>query len=163
MAVTVLESNAIGFHPSANLGGGSGVIPTRAGVEAGSQSFKKGAILIESSGSIATAAADPVAAIIGVAAHDASGVTGREVLYYPALPGMVFEATLEDQSNTDHALVQGNIFANFGAQVDNNGIWYVDENETSDTCVHVVGHKDPIGTTRARVYVSFEHDKTSYE
>lgn len=163
MAVSTLQSNAIGFHPSANLGGGSGVVPLRSGVEAASQSFKKGAVLIESSGSIAIAAADAVAAIIGIAAHDASGVTGREVLYYPALPGMVFECTLEDETNEDHALVQGNVFANYAVQVDNNGIWYADENDTTNTAVHVVGHKDPIGTTRARVYVSFEHDKTSYE
>jgi len=163
MAVVNLLSQGIGFHPHANLGGGSGVVPLRKGVEAASQSWKKGAVLIESSGSIAIAAADATSAILGVAAADASGVTGREVLFYPALPGMVFEATLEDQANEDHALVQGNLYANYAIQVDGNGIFYVDENDTSNTSVHVVGHKDAIGTTRARVYVSFEHDKTSYE
>lgn len=163
MAVVNLLSQGIGFHPHANLGGGSGVIPTRKGIEAASQSFKKGAVLIESGGKVAIAAADAVAAILGVAAADASGVTDKEVLFYPALPGMVFEATFEDQTNENHALAAANVYANYAIQVDSNGIFYVDENDTTNTSVQIVGHKDPVGTTRARVYVSFEHDKTSYE
>lgn len=163
MAVGTLKSNAFGFHPSHNLGGGSGVIPLRSGLEAATQSFKKGAVLIESSGKVAIAAADPTADILGIAAADASGVTDREVLYYPALPGMVFEATFEDQTNEDHALAAANFYGNFAAQVDSAGNWYVDENDTTNTCVHIVGAKDAVGVTRARVYVSFEHDKTSYE
>lgn len=163
MAVGALQSQGIGLIPSKNLGGGSGVIPTMEGVEAAGQSWKKGAVLIESSGKVAIASADPTSAILGVAAGDASGVTDAKCLFYPARPGMVFEATYEDETNENHALVQGDLYTNHALQVDSNGIWYVDENDTSNTAVVIVGHKDPIGTTRARVFVEFEVDKTSWE
>lgn len=163
MAVTSLLSQAIGFIPSKNMGGGSGIIPLREGAEAASQSWKKGAVLIESSGSIAAAAADAVADILGVAAGPATGTTGAQVLYYPATPGMIFECTLEDQSNQNHVLAQSNIYANYAVQVDNDGIYYADENDTTNTAVVIVGAKDALGTTRARVYVQFEVDKTSFE
>ncbi len=88
----------------------------------------------------------------------------RKFSYYPAKAGYrIFEATFEDQANEDHALVQGNFYGNFAVQVDNNGIFYVDENDTTNTAVVIVGAKDAIGTTRARVRVQFEVDKTSYE
>ena len=163
MAVGALRSNAVGFIPSKNLGSASGVIPLMAGVEAATQSWKKGAVLINSSGKIAIAAADPVAEIVGVAAGPASGVTDAEVLYYPARPGMVFEATFEDETNQDHVLVIANMFANFAVQLDSNGIFYVDENDTTNTGVVIVGYKDALGTTRARVFVEFEVDKTVSE
>lgn len=163
MAVGALRSNAIGFIPSKNMGGGSGVVPLHAGVEAAAQSFKKGAILIESSGKVGIAANDAVANILGVAAGDASGVTDREVLFYPALPGMVFEATFEDESGQDYALLQADFYTNHSVMVDSGGIWYVDKNDTTNTAVEIIGSKDAIGTTRARVFVTFEVDKTTFE
>jgi hypothetical protein len=163
MAVVNLQSQGIGLIPSKNLGGGSGVVPMMEGVEAAAQSWKKGAILIESSGKVAIASADPTSAILGVAAGDASGVTDAKCLFYPARPGMVFEATYEDQNSENHALVQGDLYTNHALQVDGNGIWYVDENDTTNTAVVIVGHKDALGTTRARVFVEFEVDKTSWE
>lgn len=163
MAVSTLQSQAIGFMPSKNLGGGSGVIPLEAGVEAASQSWIAGAVLIESSGKIAQAAADPTSAILGIAAGPATGVTDSQVLYYPAKPGMIFEATFEDQTNEDHALAQSNFYGNFACQVDSSGNWYVDENDTTNTSVSIRGSKDAVGTTRARVFVEFEVDKTSWE
>lgn len=165
-AVSSLQSNAIGLVPYASLAGGTGVVPTMRGNEAASQSFVKGAVLINSSGKIATASADPTDNIIGVAAEPASGVTDDPVTFYPALPGLVFEATLEDQSNEDHALVISNVFSPFALQVDDDGIWYVDENDGSNTGVFVVGVKDwddvVNAKVRARVLVTFIYAKTIY-
>lgn len=163
MAVGALRSNAIGFIPSKSLHGGTGIIPLLAGAEAASQSWKKGAVLIESSGKIAIAANDAVAAILGVAAGDASGVTDREVLYYPAMPGNVFEATFEDEANQDYALLIADLYTNHSIMVDSGGIWYVDKNDTTNTAVEIIGYKDALGTTRARIFVVFEVDKTSFE
>lgn len=163
MPVGALKSNAVGFLPSKSLGSSSGVVPLLAGVEGAAQSWKKGAVLINSAGKIVVAAADAVAEIVGVAAGPASGVTDREVLYYPARPGMIFECTLENQNLEDHALVITNMFINIAIHLDNNGIFYVDINDVTNTACVIVGYKDALGTVRARVFVEFEVDKTVSE
>lgn len=165
MAVSSLQSNAIGFRAEYALAGG-GTPRTMWGREAACQSFVAGAVLIRSSGRIATAAADPTADIVGVAKHAASGTTDDILEYWPAA-GIVFSATLEDQSNEDHALVIGNMFTDYGCQVDDDGVWYVDENETTSTAVMVIAPvKDEDitdATVRARVLCVFLADVLSQQ
>jgi len=156
MAVSTLLSNAFGFHainPALS-------IVTREGYEKASQSFKTGAILIRDTGTLAIAAADPVADILGVAVEPASGVTNARRLY-TAAANNVFEATLEDQANEAHALVIGNLYTDYAAQVDSSGNFYIDENDTTNTCVMIVGaNKSDIdaATVRARVLCVFLAD-----
>jgi len=156
MAVGTLESNAFGFHainPALS-------IPLMEGYEKASQTFKDGAILKRDSGQLAVAGADNTADIIGVAAAPASGVTDAKRQFVLAA-GNIFEATLEDETNTDHALVKTNLYTDYAAQVDSSGNYYVDENDTTNPCVMIVGaNKSDIdaATVRARVLCMFLAD-----
>lgn len=156
MAVGTLKSNAFGFHainPAMS-------IPLMEGYEKASQTFKDGAILKRDSGQLAVAGADNTADIIGVAAAPASGVTDAKRQFVLAA-GNIFEATLEDETNTDHALVKTNLYTDYAAQVDSSGNYYVDENDTTNPCVMIVGaNKSDIdaATVRARVLCMFLAD-----
>ena len=130
------------------------------GYEKASQTFKDGAILKRDSGQLAVAGADNTADIIGVAAAPASGVTDAKRQFVLAA-GNIFEATLEDETNTDHALVKTNLYTDYAAQVDSSGNYYVDENDTTNPCVMIVGaNKSDIdaATVRARVLCVFLAD-----
>ena len=156
MAVGTLKSNAFGFHainPAMS-------IPLMEGYEKASQTFKDGAVLKRDSGQLAVAGADNTADIIGVAAAPASGVTDAKRQFVLAA-GNIFEATLEDETNTDHALVKTNLYTDYAAQVDSSGNYYVDENDTTNPCVMIVGaNKSDIdaATVRARVLCVFLAD-----
>lgn len=156
MAVGTLQSNALGLtaiNPAMS-------IPMMEGYEKASQTFKNGAILKRDSGTLAVAGADNTADIIGVAAAAASGVTNAKHQYVLAY-NQVFECTLEDQSSENHALVITNLYADFAAQVDSSGNYYADENDTTNTCLMVIGaNKSDIdaATVRARVLVVFLTD-----
>ena len=65
MAVGALESNAIGILP----GPYSHTMPMLQGRAKTSEAWALGAVLIRDTGEIAEAAADPVANVIGIAAH----------------------------------------------------------------------------------------------
>lgn len=162
MAVSTLQSNAKGIEPVGTLSGGLGTTPMHEGREAASQTFIKGAVLIRSSGLLAEASADPTANIVGVAAEAASGTTNAIVKYWPANTNTIWEATLEDQTNEDHALVIANIFTDYGLQTDTPGNWYVDENETTNTAVCIIKPKEyqdvTDATVRARVHFVFLAD-----
>lgn len=157
MAVGVLKSNARGLRPYGKS------MPTLRGRVPASQTFITGAILIRSSGNLIEASADPVADIVGVAAEDITSSADNDLVrYWPVVPGALFEATLEDQTNEDHALVEANIFTDYALQVDTDGNWYVDENDTTNTAVMVIA---PVldsditsATKRARVIVTFLSD-----
>lgn len=156
MAVSTLLSNAFGFHainPCLS-------IPLMEGYEKASQTFKDGAILKRDTGTLAVAGADNTADIVGVAAAPASGTTNDRRQYVLAA-GNIFEATLEDQSNEAHALVIANLYTDYAAQVDSSGNYYIDENDTTNTCVMIVGaNKADIdnATVRARVLCVFLAD-----
>jgi len=95
-----------------------------------------------------------------VAAVPASGVTDAKRQFVLAA-GNIFEATLEDETNTDHALVKTNLYTDYAAQVDSSGNYYVDENDTTNPCVMIVGaNKSDIdaATVRARVLCVFLAD-----
>jgi hypothetical protein len=112
------------------------------------------------SGQLAVAGADNTADIIGVAAAPASGVTDAKRQFVLAA-GNIFEATLEDETNTDHALVKTNLYTDYAAQVDSSGNYYVDENDTTNSCVMIVGaNKSDIDAAmvRARVLCVFLAD-----
>ena len=149
MAVGTLSSNAFGFHainPCLS-------IPLMEGYEKASQTFKDGAILKRDTGTLAVAGADNTADIVGVAAAPASGTTNDRRQYVLAA-GNIFEATLEDETNTDHALVIANLYTDYAAQVDSSGNYYIDETDTTNTCVMIVGaNKSDIDNAKVRARV----------
>ena len=67
----------------------------------------------------------------------------------------MWAGTFEDQATAGHALVTADIFIDYGLQVDDNGVWYVDQNETTNTSVVVWSPVDDAdivdATVRSRV------------
>ena len=168
MAVTSLASNAIGFRPY----GKSGDLML-AGREKASASWVRGAVLSQdTAGRLQEISADENLLIVGVAAEPATTTTDAEVLFWPAMPGRIFSATFEDQTNTSstvHAIVIGDMYLNYAIQIDDDGIHYVDENDSAlaQAAVVMVGMVDwqdiTNATVRARVLVSFLAGATIYE
>ena len=135
--------------------------PTRQGPEAAGQTFKQGAILIRSSNAIQISGADPTADILGIANADASGTTGADVFYTPAIGGLLFEATINIGAGT-YALDGTELLQDYGVAVDANGIWYIDHAETSAKVFHVMEIVDPVGTVGGRVRGYFIPSVTVY-
>lgn len=127
--------------------------PVHHGIEGATQSFKKGAPLVYSSGKLveATDAADQ-AAMAGMAAHTASGTTDTAVKYVPFIPGVIFEVTLMTGSEADFTLVQTNIGLAYAIAKAASGAWFLDNADTTNPEFRVVGFKDPVGTVNGRVY-----------
>lgn len=162
MAVSTLQSNAKGIEPVGTLSGGLGTVPMLEGQEASTQTFIKGAVLVWSSGQLAEASADVTSGIAGVAAEAATGTQGTRIKYWPASVNTIWEATLEDQTNEDHALVITNMGVNYALQTDTPGNWYVDENDTTNDAALVIAPRDwddvTNATVRARVKFVFVED-----
>lgn len=116
--------------------------------------------VINSSGVLVVATADQTAEVVGLACESAAA--GAQVRYVPAWVGIVWECTLEDQSNEAHALTAANKYAQFAMQVDPAGslFHYADENDTTNTVLSVVNFVDAATTVRGRVLVSFMQNKT---
>lgn len=133
---------------------------TYEGPEAASETFIKGAVLINAAGYLSQGAADLTSGIIGIAAepaHNDASAGLHNIRYWPALPGAVFEATLEDETNNNHVLVAADRFAKRALQYDStNKRWYIDENDAGATAAIIVGFKDAVGATKGRVYFVFE-------
>lgn len=152
MAVSTLQSNAIGIVPVGTFSGGLGTVPMLYGYEGGStQNWIAGAVLIRSSGYLIEASADPTADIVGIAAGPASGTQGTLVPFYPISQNIIWEATFEDQTNEDHALVIANMYTDYGLQTDTPGHWYIDENETTNTSVMIIAPRDWDDVVNAKV------------
>lgn len=117
--------------------------------------IRVGDVLIDSSGTAIKATADATTLILGVAASAAT--SGQTVNFYAALPGVIFEATLEDETNENHALAATDLFGRYAVQVDPAGstYHYIDENDTTNYAVTVVGFVDAAATVQARVLVMF--------
>lgn len=133
--------------------------PTMQGVEAAGQTFKAGALLIFSSGSLAIATSGDdlptLGAIAGVACEAATGTTGNAVLFIPAIPGIEFEGTFDHAAGTEVS-AQGDVGAKFGLTLDaSSGFFFVDHDDTTDDRVVVTGFKDALGTTSSRCYFMF--------
>ena len=129
------------------------------GPEGASETFVDGAILISDandSNRLAEGAANPID-IMGIAARAASTVTATLIPYYPGLPGVIFEGSVDDSN----ALGTGVALASdFGTQVgvtkDSAGFWYLDKFKTGALArTRILGFRDPPGTAQGRVYFVF--------
>lgn len=138
-------------------------MPSMPGIEAASQSWKKGAPLKNSSGKVAILTETDVAGILGIAAGAASGVTDRQCHIIPALPGVVFQAELSDLTDGAYTLAQTDIWGDFGLNVTTDGKWFVDADEAGgEQVVTVIGARDAIGTSNAIVYFVFKNSVTVF-
>ncbi len=133
--------------------------------EKATQTFKAGAVLKNNGGFLDEAAVDVVTGIVGIAARDGQNGSAdgdKTVTYYPILPGAIFEATLEDQLNEDHMLADADLYTAKALQKDSDGVWYVDENDTTNHAVTITEIVGATGDTRARVGIRFKEDVTIY-
>lgn len=140
--------------------------PSREAQENASETFVMGAILVSSSGFLSEGGANPTG-IIGVAAGAAHNVAvdgDQAVRYFPALPHLVFEASIDTSAALGTgAIAAADLFVEYGVTEDANGLWYVDKNKTAANArVRIVGFRDAIGTVQGRVYIIFTADATIY-
>ena len=124
---------------------------TLTGIEVASQDFSAGALLINSSGSLVEASADPTAAR-GLAVRAASGVTGKVAEYWPIKAGRLYEASFQG------TIAQSDINSNVGTVVgDNTNYWVLDPDETEDICqVVALARGCAIGDVNPRVLITFD-------
>lgn len=119
----------------------------------------EGDALKYSSGKLIRLAADDTTGVVGIAAHGA--VNNGVLRYHPALPNNIFEGTLEDETNNNHALVQTNVGVAYGIQLDaTNNRMYLDENDTGNGICFIDELVDAIGTIKGRVRFHFEGAST---
>lgn len=132
------------------------------GIEAASQTYKQGAPLVNSSGKLVEASANPTA-IIGIALAAATGVTNTQVLYYPAIQdGYFFLISIDKASAQGGALAvlaATTIYSTFGITKDaTTGFWYldVDKSAANQVC-RVMGFptSTPAATVNGQCYIQW--------
>jgi hypothetical protein len=150
---SIMVAKLFGLHAS----------PSLQGIEAASQSWKKGAPLKASGGKLVIAAETDVTLILGIALGDASGVTDKKANLTPALPHVVFQAELSDLTDGAYTLLQTDLYGDFGLNVAGDGKWFVDADEAgAEQAVTIIGFKDPVGTNNAIVYFVFKNTTTIF-
>ena len=138
-------------------------VPIWHGYEAASQSFHEGELLINSSGALAVAGADPTAeTLVGMALGHATGTTSADVAYIPLLPTLIFEGCLQNAAGTATIALATHMYAEFGINVTSN-VWWIDTDETTHKDVVIVGFKDAIGTVNGVVYFQIKPGATIFD
>lgn len=118
-----------------------------------------GDVLEETSGLLALADHDDAVTIVGVA--KSAGVSGDRINYIPAWNGVIFEATLDEDTNTGTLLAAAQKFQQYGLGIDaGNGKPYINSQETTAVALTVVDFIDAIGASYGRVLVTFMQNKT---
>ena len=124
-----------------------------------SETWAKGAILINDAGGLLAEGGTDPTQIVGVAVNAVTSATaGAVVQYIPAITAISFVGTLDTSAaEGTHALVQANVNVKYGLTATSAGKWYVDVNKTSDATVRVVvtGLVDQIGDVLGRVRFRF--------
>lgn len=140
-----------GFRPKQHTGHTS--MPMGVGTAGGTIAAYD--VVAFSSGTIIKAADDATATLVGVAAEAAS--SGEQVTFFMALPGVMFEATLDDDATTGHTLAAADVGLKYAIKVDPGGstLHFVDQNDNTYYTVTVVSLVDAVGTVRGRVNVQF--------
>lgn len=133
-------------------------IPTFHGVEKASQTYKKGAFLIDDDAGRLTESTSPVNASavanrsFGMALQDATGVTDTQVPFVWLGPNCIIEFSLMELTAGNHTLVQADQWKVYPITKATTA-WYLNADAVSDTGgALVMGFKDPIGTVNGRVF-----------
>lgn len=119
---------------------GGGAAPVQEFDEDTGESFKAGQCVYRTAGGYLAEATDGIAAIVGVALIDATGVQGSKIPVWLGQPGVIFEATATTPSNLAQNLK--------GDLVDldvTTGVHTVDENDSTDDVFSIVDF--PTGAT----------------
>jgi hypothetical protein len=132
-------------------------IPTFHGEEKAASTFKKGAFLIDDDAGLLTETTAPLSAAavtgrtLGMALHDATGVTAADVPFVWLGPHTIIEVTLSDGTAGTATLAQTHKWKVYPL-LKGTAYWYADAAAVSDTGgLLITGFKDPIGTVNARV------------
>lgn len=150
---------------SASVREGLHSTPSRRMGEAANQTFKLGAVLVNSAGYLAEGGANPTN-LIGIAAEagDNNATAGaKDCLYYPVLPHLLFEMSLDKASSLGYASLAADRWTKYGITKHADGEWYVDVDKTgANARVIVVDFVDAVGTASTRVLVCFLAVQTIY-
>jgi len=163
MAVNIPISKTI--HPSQRQG--LNTTPIYNGPEGATQTFKRGAPLVFTSGYLVegTGPIDTGDSIVGIANADAHNTTAgaKTMGYVPALQSIIFEGILSNSSTSSHALVATDLGLVFALAKDATSLaWYVDFFNTTNPCAVIIELVDPIGTVDGRVRFVIVDDATIY-
>lgn len=137
-------------------------MPTHFATEGASKTHVKGALVIQTSGLLTEAGADPTN-VIGVAAHAGRNVAaGQRSFYLPPDEPVIFVGSLDTSASEGTGTVAA---ADLGAEYGvtktaltgvNLGKWYVDQNKTGGSArVRVVELIDAVGTVQGRCGFKF--------
>lgn len=141
-------------------------VPHQNGLEGTSVVFKRGAPLIGSAGLLVEGVSpiDTSDAVVGFAARDSNNNTNNSImLYWPALPMVVFEGVLSNSNTSSHVLAQADMLTAYALAKDGTSLaWYVDFFNTTNPSAFVFDMIDPIGTTDGRVLFVMIDDATVY-
>jgi len=137
------------------------------GIEAAGQTWKVGAPLVNSSGSLAEATTGTTGyagLIIGFALGPATGVTGADATFTPALQGLTFAGTVDGTLVATNApgtgaVAQSGVWGGIGLQKDAaSGLWFLC---TTGTASFIVAELiDPASTVNGRVRVQILRAQT---
>ena len=137
------------------------------GLEAASQTWKVGAPLVNSSGSLAEASTGTTGyagLIIGFALAPATGTTGADVMFVPALQGLCLSGTVDGTLSGSNApgtgsVAQTAVWGGIGLQKDAaSGLWFLCTTGTASFII--VGLIDPAATVNGRVRVQILRAQT---
>lgn len=143
-----------------------GTVAPLQGFEGTSQTFGAGAVVIETAARLTEGAADLTSGLVGIAADAASGTAAAAIEYYPALPGVIFEANLATAGSLGtYALALNDFLTRYALQRDTSqtpAVWFIDQGDTTNVSVTIIGFRDDVGTVDGRVYFQIYSDVTPY-
>lgn len=137
------------------------------GIEGATQSYKIGAPLVNSSGSLVEASTGTTGyagLIVGFALAAATGVTGADVPFVPAVQGLCMSGTVDGTLSASNApgtgsVAQTAVWGGIGLQKDAaSGYWYLCTTGTASFII--VGLIDPAATVNGRVRVQILRAQT---
>ncbi|MFA7257677.1 MAG: hypothetical protein WC047_08900 [Kiritimatiellales bacterium] len=141
--------------------GKEGVTIENAVGEDASESWKAGAPISRETGSTGSIVEWPggtdATLPIGIAAKDATGVTGAAVPHYEANDYNLFEMSMVADTGTA-TLAAANLGTAYSLIKVSSGNWYVDQSDVTTKLVEVVGFIDAVGDTNPRVICRFIGD-----
>lgn len=165
MAVNIPVIKSISGSKSLGLNG----VPLFNGPEGASQTYKRGAPLIYTSGYLVVAGSAPIDTgdvVVGFATQDGrNGTAGQyTATYVPVIPSAIFTGVLSNKSTSSHTLVQTNLGVAYALDVDATSLaWYIDVNNTTNPVCRIVGFQDPVGTVDAVVFFMYLAAGTLYK
>lgn len=138
---------------------GLSAVPMRQAAVEAAQVYIRGAVLINVSGELELAGADPVDIVgIAVAKNPPTNTPQETGQYLPALPMIEMEANIDTSAALGTGVIaQTDLFEHYGITEDASGVWYIDKNKAAAADVRVVITRllDPVGEVQGRVRFQF--------